>query len=187
MKIGIDLDGTINNVINTWLSHYNIEWHDNLKIEEVTSWDLADFVKPEAKKAIYDYLRLPGFFYFGVHLQENVLSGIKYLKKMGHSLYIVTAYVPESCLDKYKWLVKFVPQIDPRNIIFCNDKSTMALDVLIDDGIHNFEGFKGKKIIYTRPWNVSCDENIYDYRLNNWKEISHIDLFKNKKQKERIC
>lgn len=74
---------------------------------------------------------------------------------------IVTAFWPTVCLDKYNWQQQHYPQIDGRNIIFCNQKDCINADVIVDDGLHNLEWFKGIPICMDYPWNRGATHNAY--------------------------
>jgi 5'(3')-deoxyribonucleotidase len=40
--------------------------------------------------------------------------------------------------------------------VHVSDKSWIAADVLIDDGVHNLTTFRGRGLCIARPWNVHC-------------------------------
>jgi 5'(3')-deoxyribonucleotidase len=46
----------------------------------------------------------------------------------------------------------------------------LDLDILIDDGLHNLENFKGKKVVFDRPWNKDSTIFNCDYRMKMWNE-----------------
>ena len=47
MKIGIDIDGTINNLCEAVLSVYNEDSGDNLTVESINEYFMEKFVKEE--------------------------------------------------------------------------------------------------------------------------------------------
>ena len=75
-KIGIDLDTTLNNLMEHWLEVYNEEHNDNLI--QWNSWDVVDNVKPECGIKILDYLLRPDFF-TNLELKENAVEVIDFL------------------------------------------------------------------------------------------------------------
>jgi 5'(3')-deoxyribonucleotidase len=168
-------------MMHKWLKLYNQEWNDHIRPIDIKEWEVDKFIKKEAIEKFFLYLREDGFFYNGVEPQKHSRKAIDFLLTQKHEVYIVTAYVPEGCLDKVNWIKKYFPEVKDNNIIFCNNKSLLKLDVLIDDGEHNFVNFKGKKIIYTQPWNV--EYNKANFRLNSWKDIFEIDFLKYKLEK----
>jgi len=169
MRIGIDLDDTINNLVNKWIEIYNQDYNDNLKIEDIKTWDIADYTK--IGKSFYAYLDSNIFKHLSI--KSGASEVIEKLCKE-HEVYIVTAnasYNKGVCDDKVDFIKKFMPFFPIKNIIFINNKSLLDLDILIDDGLHNFEGFKGfKKVVFDRPWNKTNPLPPF-YRMYNWDKI----------------
>jgi len=169
-KIGVDLDSTLNNLSEVWLERYNKDYDDNLT--QWDCWNVIECVKPECGEKIFKYLH-EKYFFLNLGVMENAVDVLSYLSKH-FEIYIVTAYSPDVCMDKAMWLKKHFPFIEQKNIIFINDKSSLHLDYLIDDGPHNIEDFKyGLPIIYDMPYNQYIEnENIP--RVKNWLEIKEL-------------
>ena len=55
MIIGIDIDNTLNTLCKAVLSVYNEDAADNLKIEDIKSYYIDSFVKPEFKDNFKNY------------------------------------------------------------------------------------------------------------------------------------
>lgn len=168
LKIGIDLDDTINNLVDVWLEKYNEDYNDNVKIEDIKTWDIGDYTK--AGKDFYKYLG-DGETFKNLSIKDGAANIVEKLCQQ-YKVYIVTAnasYNKGVCDDKVNFIKKFMPFFPIKNIIFINNKSLLDLDVLIDDGLHNFEGFKGKKIVFDRPWNQVYNSK-YDWRMEMWDE-----------------
>jgi 5'(3')-deoxyribonucleotidase len=164
MRIGIDCDDTINNLVEVWLNRYNVDYNDNVSISDIKTWDIGDHTK--AGKDFYKYLGDEKLFK-SLSIKEGAAETIEKLCKQ-HEVYIVTAngsYNKGVCDDKVNFVKRFMPFFPIGNIIFINNKSLLDLDVLIDDGLHNFEGFKGIKIVFDRPWNRDSDLSL---RLTGW-------------------
>lgn len=181
MKIGIDLDDTINNLVEVWIERYNIDYNDNVRIEDIITWDIGDFTK--AGKDFYKYLG-DGETFKNLSIKDGAAEVIE--KLCGNNkVYIVTAnasYNKGVCDDKVNFIKKFMPFFPIKNIIFINNKSLLDLDILIDDGLHNFEGFKGKRILFDRPWNrnwlesnIKIDAIIQTWTLGVVKLINEYD------------
>ena len=88
-----------------------------------------------------------------------------------HNVYIVTAYTVTTCVDKVKWIRKYLPSFDKKNVVFCNDKNLINADVLIDDAPHNLESFPNKTICFDMPYNKEAK---CDYRAFSWDDINNI-------------
>lgn len=166
-SIAIDLDSVLNNLEQVWLDAYNQDYDDNLTVEDMVAWDLTEYIKPKCGNKIYDYILQPMFF-LSLNIKPNAYEVTKWLSQYA-DLYIVTAYTYTTCYDKVEWVKKYLPHIDIRNIIFCNDKSKIDMDFLIDDRDLNITTFKGKGIVFDMPYNRHLN-NIYP-RVHNWLEI----------------
>jgi 5'-nucleotidase len=174
LKIGIDLDDTINNLVFVWLSRYNSDYNDNLKIDDIKSWDVGSYSK--IGKDFYKYLGDEKLFK-SLDINKGAAEVIKILCEV-HEVYIVTAnasYNKGVCDDKVNFIKKYMPFFEIKNIIFIQNKSLLNLDILIDDGLHNFEGFKGIKIVFDRPWNRVYNEE--HYRIKSWDELTKLKLW----------
>lgn len=177
-RIGLDLDSTLNNLTDVWIELYNKDYNDNLKY--FSNWDNHNDVKPECGKKIYDYLHKPNLFY-ELDIIDGARETVEFLSKH-YELYIVTAYIPETCVDKVNWVRKYLPNFNISNIVFLNKKNILELEYLIDDGPHNIEEFKGTGIVYDRPYNRYLGDEYH--RVNNWKDIEKYfkdELIKDKK------
>jgi 5'(3')-deoxyribonucleotidase len=174
LKIGIDLDDVLNSLVDYWLVKYNKKYKDNLKIQDIKSWNIASYTKPECDEKIFDLLK-PKHTFRKLDIQPNAYEVTKWLSER-FELHIITAYHPEMCLDKTIWVQNNLPHIDVKNIIFCNNKGLVKTDFLIDDRIKNLDDFKGESICYAKPWNEEIllrnDLDLKWYpRLNSWLEI----------------
>ena len=92
-----------------------------------------------------------------------------------HELYVISAFgsVHHGLVEKGEWLAKHFPHIPVKNYMFCNTKGLVGVDVLIDDGPHNFNGFKGTSVLMDKPWNAKAQ---VDYRVKDWSEVEGIFL-----------
>jgi len=167
-KIGIDLDTTLNNLEQVWIGRYNKDYNDNIP-ENWAKWDLHELVKPECGEKIYKYLHEPKFFY-NLDIKENAKNVFNFLSKY-YELYIVTAYTADTCKDKTEWVKKQKLNIDPKNIIFINNKGLLKLDYLIDDGPHNFNNFGGIGLVFDMNYNRNVEDSPNRVRVKNWDDI----------------
>jgi len=168
-KIGIDLDDVLNNLLEKWLKYYNTKYNDNLSYNEFCEeWDITKNIKPECGYDIYNFLSNKHLFY---NLKIKDINSIYVIRELvkHHDVFIITSYLPKHCVDKSRFINKYYPFINPKNIIFSNYKGFINVDYLIDDYYGNFYDFKGKKILYNAPYNQHY--NNIDIRVNNWNDI----------------
>ena len=175
LKIGIDLDDVINNLGEVWVDTYNRMYGDNLKVEDIKTWEIQNYAKYGMR--VFDALKVPGVCQ-RLSIQPGARQTIEWMQKFA-DVYIVTATYPENFLDKVNWLNEHLPTMNPKNIIVCHHKHLIELDYLIDDSPKNMNGFKGKYILFTKPWNEYLTEYKHypqaeNKRVNNWEDI---DIF----------
>jgi len=165
--LGIDLDEVLNTLHTEWLDQYNKDFKDNLKPEEIRSWEITEWIRPEAKPVIFNYLAKPNFF-LNLGVKPYAQEVTKWLSNY-YDLYVVTAYHYDVCRDKVKWVDKYFPHIDIRNIIFCNNKGLIKTKYLIDDRGHNCEAFEGIPILFNASYNQYLGDKYV--RVNDWLDI----------------
>ncbi|HEY8464022.1 MAG TPA: 5'-3'-deoxyribonucleotidase [Bacillota bacterium] len=166
-SIGIDLDSTLNCLVDYWLEVYNQDYGDCLTYSDITNWDIQQFVKKECGPKIHDYTFRPGFFRH-LKVKPYAVEITKFLAQY-FDLYIITAYHWEACRDKAQWIIEHFPHINSKNIIFCNNKALIGTSFLIDDGPHNLESFKGEAILFDAPWNRFLGDRYF--RAKDWREV----------------
>lgn len=168
LKIAIDMDWVIADLMTKWINVYNEQYDDNLKVTDIKDWDVTLFVKPECGSKMLDIPKIKNFY---LDL-EVVKDSIEVTKKLSErfDLYIATDAMstPSSMKAKYLWLQKNFPHIPDRNYIFCGDKSIVKTDFLIDDALHNLEKFSGDGILFNASWNQNNNNFI---RVYSWKDI----------------
>ena len=171
MRIAIDLDSTLSRFQEQWVSVYNKKYNDSVCSSDVLSWAIQDYCNKCTPNELYDLLGEDNFF-LHVPTQPNAKEVIQKLRDDGHELFIVTAYAANACIDKTKWLENNF-NFTTHDIIFCNDKSRILADILIDDGLHNHENFSGRSILFTQSHNKNDKQ--YE-RVNGWLEIEALLL-----------
>ena len=58
----VDLDDTLSHHVEHLLEVYNAESGDDLKYDDITSWNISDFAIPEFKGKVNSYFSRPGWF-----------------------------------------------------------------------------------------------------------------------------
>lgn len=168
--IAIDVDWVLAKLTKKWVRYYNTIFDDNLQLEDIKTWDIAQHVKPEAKDFMVNILDIHKFY----RDLEVVSDSQRVLKKLSedYDLFIVTdPFTRMSFKSKYDWLGEHFPFIPARNYVFTGNKSIVDADYLIDDGVHNLETFKGYGLLYDAPYN-ELEERFF--KVKNWQDIEHL-------------
>lgn len=180
MIIGIDIDGVIANLIPTWLRYYNEDFRDNLQLKDITQYDIAECVKPEAKATIHDYLKMKNLYSFVLPI-PGAVQGVNLLKAMGHRIVYCTQAI--HCPGKkFPWLVEwgFLKEGQYDDYSEMSDKSLLRTDILIEDSIIQIQRFRGNAAIFLageyQPWNKDVEFRHpvfveYAVKCQNWDEI----------------
>lgn|SRR5574343_271562 len=166
-----DMDGVIANCLDYWLEKYNKDYDDDLKPEDIVSYNTHKYVKPECGLKIYDYILEEGFFLNATCLQEDI-DELRRLHDSDIDVHFATKAPFNSkyvMREKCQWVDKHFPFIGSNKIIFLQNKSLLRGDFLIEDCPDNLVDFKGIKILYTRPWNQYVDDyhGVRCYSMND--------------------
>ncbi|MDE1829204.1 MAG: hypothetical protein KGI25_02660 [Thaumarchaeota archaeon] len=156
MKIALDVDGVLADVIHAWLS-YNNKVRTTILKSEISEWDFwkrYDINKFE----FYEELSMCWKSWKDIPPTETSIShASKELSKMG-TVDIVTAREESTHDDVKNWLKM-------HDIAFKNyvgvaegaEKAKLDYDIFIDDSPINAESMlaRGKSVIlYSQPWNL---------------------------------
>lgn len=165
MRIAFDLDSTLNMLSVPWEAWIRANGDPNFRFRDVTHWGVGSFSRIQNK--VYDFLRTPGAFYH-VPPDPEALTVTNALSTLGHELFLVSSCNGHAGAwgDKVRWAKENVPAIPEKNMMACARKGLLDVDILVDDGLHNFEGFKGWSVVRTQPWNRGVSSSI-DRRIYN--------------------
>lgn len=179
--IVIDMDdvittGTLTEVINEYLG-------TNYKEDDFTEFYKQDVV-PD-KEAFFKYFLTKSEYNYG-KIASNAVEVIKELSEK-YEVFIGTSFIFKEIVNesgilvknKYDFLIKNFPFLDPMNFVFVGNKSILKSDIKIDDKIENLVN-GDIKILFTAYHN----KNISDEKLKNqgiirakdWLDIKKILL-----------
>jgi len=163
--IAIDMDDTLARFLEGLIEVVNRLEGENVKVEDIKSWDMCKYFKCGHK--IYDYLTYDLFR--NLRVFDDAIEVVEKLQE-NYDIYIVSSATstPDSMVAKIEWLEEWFPFISKKNIVLCGNKSIIKADYMIDDGIHNLEDFSGMTILFDAPHNQM--ENSF-LRFRSWKEI----------------
>ncbi len=167
------MDDVIADQIKGRLERHNVIFQSNLEREDLKGISFYEHL-PEAERyrsrAILDE---PGFF-MNLEVLEGAQEVIADLSQH-YEIFIATAAmeVPTSFSEKYIWLRKHFPFLDPMNYIFCGHKYMLQTDYLIDDNPKHFDVFPGTGLLFDSPFNQHVNHH---RRVKSWWEIRGILL-----------
>jgi 5'(3')-deoxyribonucleotidase len=162
-----DVDDVSAKLAPVWLGLYNKDYDDNLTENDITDWNIHNFVKPECGLHIYDYLRDP-HIYDNVKPTPGALEGTNALREMGFRVLFATSCPVEVAGRKFIWLRDWGFIKKERDYIEIRDKSLLRGDFMIDDNYDNVHGFVGCGFLMEAPWNIKYE---WAYRADNWEDV----------------
>lgn len=166
-RIAVDQDNVIADLLTEWVRRYNLDYNDNLKPQDINSWNWHHLTKPECQEKLYTYMDDPELF-LNLPVMEDSQEVLEEMNKQ-FDIYIVTApFNINNAKPKYDWLSMHFPFLDPDKFVFTRDKSIIAADYLIDDKPKNLESFGGGKVLFDAPHNRL--ETGY-FRVHNWQDL----------------
>jgi len=170
MKVTVDIDGVLSDVVGHILPILNIKYGTNYQYKDINHWDF-----PINGISIGEHLK-EYFFNQEFLLTTPEIEGarealIKIAKH--HEITIVTGRPEYTKRYTYLWLND---RFMYNNIIFTNKKTIQSTgcDLLIDDYfkyIDDFSNSGGKTIQLLQPWNENYIAEEVNYVATKWKEI----------------
>jgi len=179
MRVGLDVDDVLLNLVDHWLGLYNKKYHDALIREDITSWKFSQHTVPACGEKIYDFLTPDIYkevrpFWFASHF-------VTALRNMGHTPVFVSSCGPTGGPDeaiiaeaKIDCLRRHYIARNGDEFIPGREKDDAPVDILLDDGLHNVKAFKGAAIVYDQPWNRDDPDN--HPRAHNYVEALRLIL-----------
>jgi 5'(3')-deoxyribonucleotidase len=172
MRIGIDFDGVINNMLETWVEWLNKEHGCSVKVEEVTDWELHKQYSNLSSTELFAPLFTPEFW-DEVTIKKDAQEVIERLMNDGHEIYIVTSSHYKTLPYKLKkCLFAHFPRLTEENVIITYNKALIRCDLLVDDRLQNLVDYPGGRVLFDAPYNKGPEADaMVDYRVASWKEL----------------
>lgn len=175
MRILIDMDDTIEQLLKGWIAWVNRRYGTETTIEDVKEWDVSKAFPTLTHDEVYDAIYAEDMWET-VEPVPGAPEVIKSLKDKGHEIVIVTASPYRALHAKMeKVLFKYFPYITWDDVIITSRKQLIRADMLIDDGVHNLIGGDYIKVLFDSVNNRDYDaEGNGMYRVHNWKEAEEL-------------
>lgn len=137
VKIAIDLDGVIWDMLTPWLQWYNRISGDNVSPPDIKSYEISRYIKGEHKELL-NYILEMHEFWDEVKPYDGAIEALK--KINAHpavDMVIVTATSSKIAHSKFNRLFSIADFIAEDQIICTSRKDLIAADFVIDDYEHN--------------------------------------------------
>lgn len=184
-KILIDVDDCL--CENNFIDEINAFLGTCYKTEDLSQFYIDYVIGSEKKKKEFYNIVKDKNLYEHARIFEGAVETLKNLNKI-YDVYICSACIwrrmeKDSGIffkQKYEFLIKHFPFLDPNKFIFTSDKNILTADIQIDDKLDNLIGKSKLKIMFTAYHNKELtDAELKKYkviRANNWKDIGELLL-----------
>lgn len=176
MRIGIDFDGVMNNMLVPWCEYLSSMSRVKVNAQDIKYWDLQKTFTDLDPFTIQQCLKSP-VFWNSVKPQPSAIDTIKQFISDGHDVVVITtAWPPESMSVKFNnCMQKYFPFINWKNVISTGRKDLVDVDILIDDNPSNLvESHSAIKLLYCYPYNEYAQKFNHVICVRNWKEIKEV-------------
>lgn len=170
MIIGIDVDCVLRDIIPPTLDWWEQVTGIRKCREDIDRWAFYECLDIAAVGLPLREFRRLWFKQRQIWRRASPISGaidaITELHKLNEI--VIVTYQP-TYLQKIwalEWLDEHLRDMY-ESLVFTKRKSLVRADVLIDDGPHNFEGFMGKAILFSQPWNQNDNRHT---RIYGWDD-----------------
>lgn len=171
LVIGVDLDDVLWDFAPAWVKRYNEVFDDNVKPENIRSWNITQYLTKATPFMIF-YLLEEKSFWKDIQPKEDSQDIMQELIDEGHKVYIVTSTSYKTLPYKFERLFKLYPFIEENQVIIIKEKQMLDLDVLCDDYQNNLIGAQYSKLLFDAPYNEDFNEMEHGiHRVKDWRSI----------------
>lgn len=186
MKIAIDVDDVLNDLMGVVLNLFNVQHNKQYKLEDFTAYDLDACMDHQDANQLKKYFNLPMVW---SHLQpiDDAVESVRVLVAEGHDVYLVTNHNPDGYGMKFAWICRYFPFVKPENVACMAAKGLLNVDIMIEDKLETLlSGGCYYRVLRDRPWNQYDKDYVRGiYRCNDWEQImAAIEEIKNKEGEE---
>jgi hypothetical protein len=156
MKIALDVDGVLADIIFAWLEEYNKTHEKIMRKEDIAQWDFWKRLGFDKYMFFAELSRCWSKWTEVPPMEEDIAKAVEKLHSLG-TVDIVTARDADSTKYVKQWLEHNRIKYDEYVAVMTGrEKADLEYDIFIDDSPHNVVRIasKGKNaIVYDQPWN----------------------------------
>lgn len=159
LKIGLDCDDVLYKCNSYVIQLENMARRaagkEPLDIQRLTTYEPTG----DDLDVRFEYFKTPAFYEYQP-LMEGAVDFVNNLIDMGHDLFIISSMDRKFREIRMRRIAEDFPRITPENIFIAPRKDVFAVDVMLDDAVHNLQGDRAVNaqypILMKKPWNESC-------------------------------
>ena len=178
--ICVDMDDTIENLLQAWVNWLNSAHNLNVSVEDCRSWHMSEHYPMLTEEQILEPLSNEKFW-STVQPKPDAQYYLNKLVEEHQEIYICTASHYDTVGYKMKAIIeKFFPAIDWKHIIVASTKQMLICDVMVDDGPHNLIGGNYHRLLFDANHNQTFNADQHGmFRVTNWEQVyqflKHLD------------
>lgn len=154
--ISVDMDDVLYDFVKPLLHKYNLLYNDNVQYEDITDWNIHQFLKPECENVFA--LCTAGFF-DSLHIDKDVVDWLTILNEIA-DLKFVSACASETVPWRATLLRRELPFFRDDMLVKLSDKSLIKADYLIDDNEDHCNATDARAFLISRTWNGNSGVDI---------------------------
>jgi 5'(3')-deoxyribonucleotidase len=155
MRIFIDLDETLVNLVDPWIAELNKMSGKDLARDQIGCYSVDKNYRDKlSRDEIFLPFRTEGFWE-GLPPFPGAIQFVQSLYFHEFDIYIATipSLGPVCHREKEQWVINHLPFIGRKRLIFCHHKFVLRGDALLDDNPRYLSNFQGRRLLFDRPWN----------------------------------
>jgi len=158
LTVVVDVDDTCVGLVDEWLVKYNALANDDLRKEEISSFDIKKCFKPEFAEEGMALMYQPSI-YDNVKAFPAALSAIALMRQRGTRIVYATHSAQGTEGRKFTLLNDLGFDVAKEDYVEIADKSLLHCDLFVDDKAQTFDKMREVwpdtiSILYTQPWNA---------------------------------
>lgn len=177
MKIALDVDSVLADVIIIWIQVYRELYGRSLKKSDADTWDFWKNLKMTLKQFESIFTETWNRWREIPPTEEDLAQKVQNLRRSGR-VDIVTGRSSETVPNVKRWLKHQKIEYETFVRVPSNSfKGDLPYDVFIDDSPHNIAGAAGNNrysILYDQPWNQDVEPHPNIFRVENLGEAIQI-------------
>lgn len=172
MVIAVDVDDTLCNLQEVVINLFNERFGSHYELNDFTEYDVMNVLPAQDGIVMRDMYGESGL-YSKVKPIPGAQEALEKLINLGHQVYLVTAAIPKTYVEKVAFIQRFFPCIDENHIVCMKHKWMFKCDVMIEDNLQTLQAKPYyHRVLLDRPWNQSNKDYVYDiHRCYNWKDV----------------
>lgn len=159
MRIFLDMDETLVNLVDPWLDYLNSLACTEYTRDNTTNYSVeGSFQGKLSTDVIFKPFNTPGFWK-GLPPFQGAVEFVQRLVDNDFDVYIAT--IPargEVCAyEKEQWVQEHLPFLGRERLIMAHHKHVLRGDAILDDKPSNIVAFKGLPLLFDKPWNQDSE------------------------------